>query len=94
MTSPIVLITRDARGRKTVRWYVDLVEWAAGRHIALVSSRELWVDGETDHDIRRVANRLSENEFESSSRPDVEWIATHWQPGQGEVPVPIEGRAA
>lgn len=94
MTSPIVLITRDTDGRKTVRWYMDLVEWAAGRHVALVSSRELWVDGEADHDIRRVANRLSENEFEASPQPDVEWIATHWQPGQGEVPVLIEGNVA
>lgn len=94
MSTPVVLVARDSVGNIEVRWYLDLAEWDAGRHLALVSSRELWVDGEADHEVRRIANRLSENEFEASSRPDVQWLATHIQAVAGDHPEPIAGRAA
>jgi hypothetical protein len=92
---PIVLVSQDSKGRTEVRWYLDLEEWEAGRPIALVSAREHWVDDElASREVRRMVNRLSENQFESSPSPDLSWLATHRQPIKGDPPEPIPGRAA
>ena len=90
MSAPIVLVAQDSRGRTEARWYLDLEEWEAGRPVALVSSREHWVDDElADREVRRLVNRLSENEFEASHSPDLSWLATHRQPIAGDPPQPI-----
>lgn len=91
MNSPVVLVSQDSRGRTEVRWYLDVEEWEAGRPIAVISASELWVDLElAPRDVKRMATRLSENEFESSANPDLSWLATHRQPVAGDPPQPIQ----
>lgn len=94
MTSPVVLVTRDAWGYTTIRWHTDIDQWANGEHDAIASGHELWVSGEADHTVKRQACAVFEHELAADSKADLSFLATHRQPGQGEEPEAIPGRAA
>lgn len=90
----VILVTQDPWGYTSVRWHTDIDQWAVGEHDAYATARELWVSGEADHDVKRQACALFQNELAADSKADLSFLATHRQPGQGEEPEPIPGREA
>jgi hypothetical protein len=93
VTSPVVVVTRDSRGETEVRWYDNTDDCDAGRHIALVRRRELYVDGDLAEEwIADMAFGLFRNELRTNRHADLSWLATHRYVGGALEPA--QGRAA